>query len=130
MWPVDRQLLSTLAHFLCLYYPEEWSKPGPNDCSICSRVSQRQQVARAWQSVSEAGESGLLEQKQQMRPLEGCCCLGAGSADGDWTMDVATCVNSRVTGAKISQNPMGPASSERMLVRPFIFLFSSFLYFA
>lgn len=83
-------------------------------------------MARAWQSVSEAGESGLLEQKQQMRPLEGCCCLGAGSADGDWTMDVATCVNSRVTGAKISQNPMGPASSERMLVRPFIFLLSSF----
>lgn len=83
-------------------------------------------MARAWQSVSEAGESGLLEQKQQMRPLEGCCCLGAGSADGDWTTDVATCVNSRVTGAKISQNPMGPASSERMLVRPFIFLLSSF----
>lgn len=85
-------------------------------------------MARAWQSVSEAGESGLLEQKQQMWPLEGCCCLGA--ADGDWTTDVATCVNSRVTGAKISQNPMEPASSERILVRPFIVLFSSFLYFA
>lgn len=75
-------------------------------------------MARAWQSVSEAGESGLLG-KQQMWPLEEIAAVwGAGSLG--WTTDVATCVNSRVTGAKISQNPMGPASSERMLVRPFI----------
>lgn len=45
-------------------------------------------MVRAWQSVSEAGESGLLEQKKQMWDLEGSCCLGVGSGDGEWTTDV------------------------------------------
>lgn len=37
-WPAWEQLLSTPTQFLCLHYPDAWSKHGPNDCFICSCV--------------------------------------------------------------------------------------------
>lgn len=41
-----------------------------------------------------------------------------------------TCVNSRITGANISQNSVVPVPSEKMKLRPFILLFSNLIYFA
>lgn len=74
---------------------------------------------------------GFLEQREQRKQLEGSCCLGGGvGGDADWTTDVATCVNSRITGANISQNSVVPVPSEKMKLRPFILLFSNLIYFA
>ena len=82
-------------------------------------------------SLSESGESRIPGAEGEKEAAWRELLLGGGvGGDADRTTDVATCVNSRITGANISQNSVAPVPSEKMILRPFILLFGNFIYFA